>query len=172
MPVSSTIVKSLSNTVAVPLSVLISLERVVINSEFGFNKSVTEILIENNLGHRIFSQQNFNPDPIQLNDVVPVQINGPFFKKGDLFLSLRHLSMVILYRPSNNKIVKVIEGGFNFQSDVDIIDDKTISIYNNNVFLNHKNKQIISKHLILEYLKISYNILQYFKIFSNTFLIF
>ena len=116
-----------------------------------FNKSVTEILIENNLGHRIFSQQNFNPDPIQLNDVVPVQINGPFFKKGDLFLSLRHLSMVILYRPSNNKIVKVIEGGFNFQSDVDIIDDKTISIYNNNVFLNHKNKQIISNNEIVLY---------------------
>ena len=32
--------------------------------------------------------------------------------------------MVILYRPSTNKIIKIIEGNFLNQHDVDIIDDK------------------------------------------------
>ena len=40
--------------------------------------------------------------------------------------------LVILYRPSNNKIIKVIRGFLN-QHDVDIIDDRRISIYNNNL---------------------------------------
>ena len=48
--------------------------------------------------------------------------------------------MVILYRPETNKIIKIIEGGFLHQHDVDILDDRTISIYNNNVLLNSKNR--------------------------------
>ena len=106
--------------------------------EIIFSKSVTEILFEHDLKHRIFSQQNFKRDPINLNDIQPVLKDGQYFQKGDLFLSLRHLSMIILYRPETNKIIKIIEGGFFYQNDVDIIDDKTISIYNNNVLLNNE----------------------------------
>ena len=57
--------------------------------------------------HRIFSQDSFKSDPTHLNDIQPVLKDGPYFKKGDLFLSLKFLSMVILYRPETNKIIKV-----------------------------------------------------------------
>ncbi len=116
-----------------------------------FSKSVTEILIEHGIIHRIFSQQRFETNTIHLNDIQPVLKDGPYFKKGDLFLSLRNLSMVILYRPETNKIIKIIEGGFLNQHDVDILDERTISIYNNNVLLNSKNERIVTNNEIVIY---------------------
>ena len=41
--------------------------------------------------------------------------------------------MIVLYRPSNNKIVWKIQGPFFNQHDVDILDDHRISIFNNRV---------------------------------------
>ena len=46
--------------------------------------------------------------------------------------------MIVLYRPSTNKLIKVIEGDFYQQHDVDILDEKTISIYNNNALYNSR----------------------------------
>ena len=116
-----------------------------------FSKSISEILIEHGYLNRIFSQQTHKFDPIHLNDIEPVLKNTPYFKKGDVFLSLRNLSMVILYRPSINKIIKIIEGPFYNQHDVDILDDKTISIYNNNALLNYKNIRNVTNNEIIIY---------------------
>ena len=55
-------------------------------------------------------------------------------EKGDLFLSLRSQNMIILYRLSTNKIISHITGPFSNQHDVDIISDKEISIFNNNIY--------------------------------------
>ena len=115
------------------------------------SKSVSEILIENGQIHRIFSQAGFKFDPIHLNDIQPVLKDGPYFKKGDLFLSFRNLSMVILYRPETNKIIKIIEGGFLHQHDVDILDDKTISIYDNHILFNSKNESTVTNNRIVIY---------------------
>lgn len=111
------------------------------NGKTLFSKSVTKILIENGYINRIFSQQSHKYDPIHINDIQPVLKDTQYFKKGDVFLSLRNLSMIVLYRPSTNKIIKVIEGEFYNQHDVDILDDRRISIYNNNVFLDFKDKR-------------------------------
>ena len=116
-----------------------------------FSKSVTEILIEHGYKNRIFSQQLHKKDPIHLNDIQPVLKDTKYFKKGDVFLSLRNLSMIILYRPSTNKIIKIIEGEFYNQHDVDILDESRISIYNNNVFLNYKNERIVKNNEIVIY---------------------
>ena len=70
-----------------------------------FDKSIIEILVENNLSHLIFSGKQSTYDPLHLNDVQPVLIDGEYFKKGDLFLSFRNNSTVMLYRPSVNKIL-------------------------------------------------------------------
>lgn len=121
------------------------------NGKIVFSKSIVDILIDNSQHHRVFSQSNYNVDAIHLNDIQPVLKDGPYFKKGDLFLSLRNLSIVILYRPENNKILKIIEGGFFNQHDVDIIDEKTISIFNNNVFFNYKNERKVRKTEIILY---------------------
>ena len=59
------------------------------------NRSVSQILIDNGLEHLVFWGTGYYNDPIHLNDVEPVRNNGPYWRKGDLFLSLRSPSTVI-----------------------------------------------------------------------------
>ncbi len=99
-----------------------------------FEKSVSKIFIENGLEYLLFTigDQDFTKDPIHLNDIQPLNFDGEFWKKGDLFLSLRHQSMIFLYRPSTNEILWKGTGPFFHQHDVDILNENKISIFNNN----------------------------------------
>jgi len=99
-----------------------------------FEKSVSQIFIDNGLEYLLFSVGHnlFNVDPIHLNDIQPVNFDGEFWKKGDVFISLRHQSMVLQYRPSTNEIIWKGTGQFFYQHDVDILDSHRISIFNNN----------------------------------------
>jgi hypothetical protein len=72
-------------------------------------------------------------DPYHINDIQPVLTAGPYWQKGDLFLSLRNLSMIMLYRPSTGKVIWHREGPWLAQHDVNILDDHRISIFDNNV---------------------------------------
>ena len=106
-------------------------------SPFGeilFEKSITELFIENNMEYLLFSvgDRQFDFDPIHLNDIQPVIKDSEYWKKGDVFLSLRHQSMIILYRPSTNKIIWKVAGYTFHQHDVNILDEYRISIFNNN----------------------------------------
>ena len=77
--------------------------------------------------------EKFFKDPIHLNDIQPVLTDGPHWKRGDVFVSLRNLSIIILYRPSTNKIIwKGGRGHISAQHDVNILDDHRIYIFNNN----------------------------------------
>ncbi|MDC0420382.1 arylsulfotransferase family protein [Gammaproteobacteria bacterium] len=104
------------------------------DGEILFEKSVSQIFIDNALEHLLFSVGDdiFDIDPIHLNDIQPVNFDGEYWKKGDVFLSLRHQSMVLLYRPSTNKIIWKGSKPFFHQHDVDILDDHRISIFDNN----------------------------------------
>jgi len=104
------------------------------DGEILFEKSVSQIFIDNGLEYLLFSvgDRNFKLDPIHLNDIQPVNDNGEFWQKGDVFLSLRHQSMVFLYRPLTNEIIWKGTGPFFHQHDVDILDDHRISIFDNN----------------------------------------
>ena len=99
-----------------------------------YKKSVSQIFIDNGLEYLLFSvgDRVFTNDPIHLNDIQPVDYDGNFWKKGDVFLSLRHQSMVLLYRPSTNKIIWKGTGPFFHPHDVDIVNESTISVFNNN----------------------------------------
>ena len=110
------------------------------NGEILFEKSVSQIFIDNGLEYLLFSvgdshsagKGDFDTDPIHLNDIQPVNFDGEFWKKGDVFLSLRHQSMVLLYRPSTNEIIWKGVGPFFHQHDVDVLDNHRISVFNNN----------------------------------------
>jgi len=104
------------------------------NGEILFEKSVSQIFIDNGLEYLLFSVGHnlFNVDPIHLNDIQPVNFDGEFWKKGDVFISLRHQSMVLQYRPSTNEIIWKGTGASFHQHDVDILDNHRISIFNNN----------------------------------------
>jgi len=114
-----------------------------------FEKSVARIFIENGLEYLLFSiggkggNENFNTDPTHLNDIQPVDFDGNHWKKGDVFLSLRNLSMVLLYRPSTNEIIWKGTGPFSQQHDVDILDDHRISVFNNNTKI-FKNGSVVN----------------------------
>lgn len=114
-----------------------SIIKINIDGKILFNKSVTEILIENNIFTNNFalnSSLSNQSDPLHLNDIEPALSDTNHWKKGDVFLSVRHLSAIIHYRPSSNKVINYIVGNFAWQHDVDIISDKEISIFNNNNF--------------------------------------
>ncbi|MEK9627539.1 MAG: arylsulfotransferase family protein [Nitrospinota bacterium] len=111
-----------------------------------FQKSVTEILVENNM-RDLVTNAFVGISPIHLNDIQPVLEDTKFWKRGDVFLSLRDLSMVMLYRPSTNKVIWYKLGPWRHQHDVDIINNSTIGIFDNNVSL----KQDTSKTRIVYY---------------------
>jgi hypothetical protein len=100
------------------------------DGEVLFKKSVMQILIDNNLENLIFpGEPSF--DPIHLNDIQPVSFDGKNFKRGDIFLSFRSISVVALYRPSTNKILWYKKNPWVNQHDVDILNSTQISIFNN-----------------------------------------
>ena len=100
--------------------------------EILYEKSVGEILIDNDLRHLVYSGGRYSEDPLHLNDVQPALSDGPHWRKGDLFLSLRHRSAIVLYRPSTNKVIWLREGPWLMQHDVDIINDREIAVFDNN----------------------------------------
>ena len=124
-----------------------SLIKIDISGQILFNKSVTELLIENDIVHDNFAlttslSGEFNP--IHINDIEPAFTDTEFWKKGDIFLSIRDQNAIVHYRPSTNKVINYITGPFAQQHDVDIISDREISIFNNNNFYdNNKHSEVL-----------------------------
>ncbi len=119
-------------------------------------KSITKLLTDNDLQYMLFKYGNYGygEDPIHLNDIEVAYKKSASYNKGDLFLSCRHRSVIIQYRPVINKVIRVIDGPFINQHDVDIISDNEISLFNNNVIafgtcnpltpkINTENKDVI-----------------------------
>ena len=97
-----------------------------------YKKSLIELFIENNLEYYLHGDGFNQNDIFHLNDIQPANIQSNFWKIGDLFISLRNLSMIIHFRPSTNKMINLIHGPFFNQHDVDIVNNEEISIFNNN----------------------------------------
>jgi len=105
--------------------------------EIVYKKSLLDMFLENDLGyvynytHGTDLQSHI--DDLHHNDVKPVLVDGDLQKKGDLWLSLRHRSMIVQYRPSTEKIIRVIQQDFYNQHNVEIHSDTKISFFNNNI---------------------------------------
>ena len=128
-----------------------ALTKVSADGEILFQKSVSNIFIEHNLKYLLFKTSFYINDPLHLNDIQPVLTDGPYWKRGDVFLSLRHLSMIILYRPSTNKIIwKGVEHTA-AQHDVNILDDHRISIFNNNAITTIDSSKVDGNNEVLIY---------------------
>lgn len=115
--------------------------------EIVFQKPLSEIFIDNGYFNMVYGYDNGGVrgmDFFHLNDIEPILFNGPFWQKGDLLLSLRSRSTIVLYRPRSNKILRFIFGPFLYQHDVDVISENEISIFNNNR-LDTRNNYITSK---------------------------
>lgn len=114
---------------------------------------MTEMLKNNGLEHLILRSGD-PQDPLHLNDVEPALTASDHFEKDDLFLSFRNLQSVIQYRPSTGEVIRVIGGPLASQHDVDILNDSTLVIFNNNVqenngvHINQRDKYPVSKEQV------------------------
>lgn len=117
--------------------------------------NVSDIFLDNNQSTMLYgfgrNPHNIGADPIHLNDIQPALTSSENYLEGDLFLSMRNRSMIIQYRPSTNKAIRILQGPFLYQHDVDILDDDRISIFNNNVFEMSNNEQRIERSNVLIY---------------------
>lgn len=111
--------------------------------EVRFKRSLAKILLKNGLGYLIYGQGPAQDDPTHLNDIEPVLSDGPHWKKGDVFLSLRNRSMILLYRPSTDKVLWFKQGPWLHQHDVNVLDEYRISIFNNNAALKNKTSWVV-----------------------------
>ena len=75
----------------------------------------------------------FEMDRYHVNQVYPITITDDFVKKGDVLISIRNLSMVMLYRPSEDKIIWKSVGPWINQHDSRYLGDGKISVFGNNV---------------------------------------
>ena len=116
------------------------------DGEILYEKSISRILIENGMESRLSmvgTSHTFQLDPIHNNDVQPVNVDSKYWKKGDVFISLGHQSMIILWRPSTEEIVWKYESNIFHQHDVNIVSEHQISIFNNNRKYHYPNKDIV-----------------------------
>jgi len=103
------------------------------NGKILFHKSVAEIFKANQMVNYLLHSQS-GKDPMHINDVLPAPKTTKYYEKGDLFISLKQISLIFQYRPSTNKVIRAIKGPFSAQHDVDFYNDSTLSWFNNNYY--------------------------------------
>ena len=98
-----------------------------------FARAIPDLLADHDLTHLVFPGYSFQRSIVHLNDIQPVLADGPYWRKGDVFVSLRRQSMILLYRPSTDEILWMKQGPWVAQHDVDILDDHRIGVFDNHV---------------------------------------
>lgn len=114
-----------------------------------FQKSVIQLLDENGLGYFPYALSDKEDDPIHLNDIQPVFEDGYLWKRGDVFISIRTLGMVVLYRPHTNQVIWHKFGPWQSQHDVVILDDHRISIFNN--YRGRRQQTSLNEELVYDF---------------------
>jgi hypothetical protein len=97
-----------------------------------FRKTILSIFQENNLNEVLFSG-TIEDDLIHLNDVQPALYKTKYWDKGDLLISIRHKSTILLYRPATNKILWYKTGPWLNQHDCDFYGQSKITLFGNDV---------------------------------------
>ncbi len=93
---------------------------------------LSRALIAGGHGHLLYDMDRLLSDPMHMNDIQPVLEDGAVWRRGDLFVSLRSRSVVLLYRPSSDEVVWIASGPWIHQHDVDIVGPHEISVFSNN----------------------------------------
>ncbi len=106
--------------------------------EIEYEKSIPQILIENNLEYYIYGLAEYTDDPTHVNDIQEATFDSRYWRRGDLFISARNISVIFLYRPSENRIIWHRQWDWVNQHDVDILDGQRIAIFDNHKYnYNH-----------------------------------
>ena len=116
---------------------IVSLDGKIINEH-----SVTDILLKNGYRGLIYGVGRFETDRIHLNDAQPILKNLNGAQTGDIALSIRHLSTILLFHPQTGKIKWLKTGPWLSQHDVDLLDDGRYSILGNDIIRQQDTSQI------------------------------
>lgn len=95
--------------------------------------SFGKILLENGYRGLFLGAGFFHSDRLHINDIEPIFEDNGVAKRGDVAVSIRDISTVLLYRPSTDKIIWLENGPWLFQHDVDLLPDGTFSVFDNNI---------------------------------------
>lgn len=105
--------------------------KISLDGKILYKKSITSLLVENGYYYLLFGAGQYEEDIAHLNDIQPALYDGPYWRKGDLLISIRERSTVFLYRPTTNKVLWLKTGPWMNQHDVNFIDSTRISVLNN-----------------------------------------
>ncbi len=102
--------------------------------------SLVDVLVKNGYAGLLYSSTTANwnatvtGDTVHLNDVEVYPKSKPegFFQHGDIMVSLRNISSVVVFRPDTLKIKMIFQKDMVRQHDPDFIDGNTISVFDNN----------------------------------------
>jgi len=94
-------------------------------------RSFAQILVDNGYASLLVSTTPWHRDRVHLNDAEYIFETDKYVKKGDIMMSSRHLSTVLLYRPSENKVIWLKQGPFLNQHDVNYLGNGVFSILGN-----------------------------------------
>ncbi|HBT87095.1 arylsulfotransferase family protein [Desulfobacter sp.] len=127
---------------------IVSLDGKIINEY-----SVTDILLKNGYRGLIYGVGRFETDRIHLNDAQPILKDIHGAQTGDIALSIRHLSTVLLFDPQTGKIKWLKTGPWLSQHDINQLDDGRYSIFGNDIIRQQDTSQIfVEKELSNIYL--------------------
>jgi hypothetical protein len=118
--------------------------------------SVADLLSRSGLEYLLYgsSNPNLNFDPIHLNQITPINRDAGLLKKGQILISLRNLSTIVLVDPTSQSVVWHKSGKWMNQHCVMAIGPSTFSVLDNHSFasgydwLNPQWRTRIIKHNI------------------------
>lgn len=98
--------------------------------------SVTDLLCKSGLEYLLYGIANpaVSFDPIHLNQVTPILHDSGALRKGDLLVSLRNLSTILLINPESGKIDWHSSGPWMNQHSVHPMDNSTICLLDNHSY--------------------------------------
>jgi hypothetical protein len=95
--------------------------------------SITKLLLNNSYRGLIYGVGRFEKDRIHLNDAQPILRNTKDARIGDILLSIRHLSSVVLLEPHSGLIKWLKTGPWLNQHDINLLSDGQYSIFGNDI---------------------------------------
>ena len=101
---------------------------------------MTDLFEKNNLLYLIYTS-GIETDPFHLNSVFPAKKDSGIVKKGDLLLSLRHQSMLLIYRPRTMKIIWYKAGPWLNQHSAKFDENGNIYLFDNAVIDTHYSRR-------------------------------
>jgi hypothetical protein len=98
--------------------------------------SVADLILTSGLEYLLYgsSNPNVNFDPIHLNQITPIINDSGVFKKGQILVSLRNISAILLIDPESNSVVWHGCGNWMNQHCVIPVGRSTFSVLDNHSF--------------------------------------